>query len=135
MPGVSRWMIRLSLSYFVISAGIGTTILINKANPFFPEIWQYLPVHIELMIFGWIIQFTLGTAYWILPRFLATKERGNEKLAVLMPLSLNAGILLEVLSNSGLGMRLALYGRILEALAVVVFILLHWKRVVSYAEL
>ena len=135
MPGVSRWMIRLSLIYFLSSAAIGMGMLINKACPLFPEIWLLLPVHIEFMLFGWVIQFVLGTAYWILPRFLETKGRGNPKPAILTPVLFNAGILLETLSFSGDGLHnFALTGRILEGLTVLVFISLHWKRVVSYAN-
>ncbi len=135
MPDVSRWMIRMSLVYFLVSAGIGMCMLINKAHPYFPEVWLLLPVHIEFMIFGWVIQFTLGTAYWILPRFLDTKGRGNGKAAMAMPVLLNMGIVLVALSTSGTGFSyLALSGRILEALTVILFISLHWKRVVSYSE-
>jgi len=42
-----------------------------------------LPIHIEVLIFGWIIQFTLGTAYWILPRFLQAPQRDPQCLLIL----------------------------------------------------
>ncbi len=133
MPTVSRWMIRISLIYFVLSAAIGMCLLLNKAYPFYPEIWKFLPIHIELMIFGWLIQFTLGTAYWILPRFLKNKARGNLGMAITIPILLNGGIWLVVLSSSIFNINsLAKIGRILELLSVVVFITLHWKRIVSY---
>ncbi len=133
MPGVSRWMIRISLVYFVLSTGVGMVMLINKAYPIYPEIWKYLPVHIEMMLFGWIIQFTLGTAYWILPRFLETKGRGNTALGILMPILLNTGIWLVIASSTAFGLNLmATIGRIFEMLTVAIFISLHWKRIVSY---
>ncbi|WP_395068877.1 hypothetical protein [Gracilimonas sp.] len=106
--------------------------LINKAFLISPIIWFILPIHIEFLIFGWIIQFTLGVAYWILPRFLESKGRGNTYVAWLMVFFLNTGILSVAFSGYGLGSSFALAGRILEILAVCLFISLHWKRVVTY---
>lgn len=125
-------MIRLSLIYLFIGLSIGVLLLINKAWLIHPALWFLLPAHIELMIFGWIIQFTLGVAYWILPRVLETKGRGNVKVAWLMLISLNAGMLLVISAGILPGLKLALTGRILETVSVVLFIVLHWKRVVTY---
>ncbi len=91
-----------------------------------------VPAHIEIMIFGWIIQFTIGVAYWILPRFLGDKGRGSFKLAILMPILLNAGILLVMISDLMAWNGVALTGRLFELLTVLIFIGLHWKRVVTY---
>ncbi|MAO66141.1 MAG: hypothetical protein CL666_14190 [Balneola sp.] len=132
MPLISRLMIRLSLVYFVLGAGIGALMLINKAFLISPMIWFIFPIHIEFLIFGWIIQFTLGVAYWILPRFLESKGRGNPKLAWLMVVFLNLGILSVAFAPYGLGQNIGLAGRIFETLAVILFITLHWKRVVTY---
>ena len=135
MPNVSVWMLRLSLVYLISGAGIGALLLFNKAVVVSYSLWALLPVHIEMLIFGWIIQFTLGTAYWILPRFLISKDRGNEYFAILMLVSLNAGILLVIVSELFYQEpALALTGRILETLAVILFAALHWKRIVSYAS-
>lgn len=132
MTIITRIMIRLSLIYLLIGLTIGTFLLINKAWLIHPALWFLLPAHIELMIFGWIIQLTLGVAYWILPRVLETKGRGNVKLAWLMLLCLNAGIVLVIASGFLPGFKLALIGRILETAAVGLFITLHWNRVASY---
>lgn len=132
MPLISRLMIKLSLIYLALGVTIGALMLINKAWLISPILWFVIPIHIEFLIFGWIIQFTLGVAYWILPRFLESKGRGNKIFAWLMVLFLNAGILLVAFSGYGLGRSFALTGRIFEALAVVLFISLHWKRVVTY---
>lgn len=132
MPLISRLMIKLSLVYLLLGVSLGALMLINKAWLISPILWFVLPIHIEFLIFGWIIQFTLGVAYWILPRYLETKGRGNATPAWLMLVFLNAGILMVAFSAYGLGNTFALTGRILEALAVVLFISLHWKRVVTY---
>lgn len=130
MPLVSRIMIRLALLYFLVGVLIGALMLVNKASGFYPQIWGLLPIHIEIMIFGWIIQFTLGTGYWMLPRLVVGKPRGNTRLALLLPLLWNLGILIMIsgyLVFPNTAWRLL--GRVLETLAVPVFIALHWKRV------
>ena len=92
-----------------------------------------LPVHIELLIFGFIIQFTMGTAYWILPRFLEGEPRGNVFWSKSMAGFLNAGIVLNISYYLGLTAQWGtLTGRLLEITAVILFIALHWNRAVSY---
>ncbi len=104
--------------------------LADKATGIHPEIWQLLPVHIECMLFGWIIQFTLGTAYWMLPRLLKGEPRGNRQLALLIPIFLNTGILLVIMSYVIPMLQEIIYlGRLLEFAAMVVFVALHWNRV------
>lgn len=133
MPAVSRWMIRCSFVYLFLGIGMGALMLIHKAYPLHPALWQLLPLHIEITIFGWIIQFTLGTAYWMLPRFLKSPQRGSLKAAYLMVIVLNAGILLTLaddLIRTELPVQLT--GRSLELLAVIIFVSLHWNRIVTH---
>ncbi len=133
MPTPSRWMIKASLIYLLVGFSIGALILVSKAYPGYSTVWCLLPVHIEVGIFGWIIQLTMGTAYWILPRYLKTKSRGNPKLAMLMVAMLNTGILINVGSYLDfIGSSATILGRLLEVGAVALFIALHWKRAVSY---
>ncbi len=135
MPLPSRLLIKSSLICLFLGALIGTFLLINKALPIHPAVWALLPVHIELMIFGWIIQFTLGVAYWILPRYLKGEARGNRLLAYLMVVVLNLGIWLMVLAElSQAGNLMHLVARGLEFSAVILFISLHWQRVVSFRK-
>lgn len=133
MPRPSRWMIRLSLIYLLAGMVMGALMLIHKAYGLHPAVWALLPIHIEVVIFGWIIQLTLGTGYWILPRFLEGPPRGDRRLAYVMVAALNLGIIL-VCSNSLLssGAPLDLVGRALELAAVGLFVSLHWNRIVTY---
>ena len=133
MPSVSRWMIRASLVYLIIGMAIGSLILIEKSYSWFPGIWMLLPVHIEAVIFGWIIQFTMGTAYWILPRLLEGPARGPQSLSYLMVITLNLGIALVILDSLNItDLNLGLPGRMLQLLAIVLFVRLHWNRIVTY---
>lgn len=133
MPAPSRWMIRASLIYLLIGFTLGAALLASKAYPSYSAVWLLLPIHIEVMIFGWIIQLTMGTAYWILPRFLKGESRGDPLLSKLMVVALNAGIILNVLSYLEVSPYLdPVWGRCLEVVAVVLFVNLHWNRAVSY---
>jgi heme/copper-type cytochrome/quinol oxidase subunit 1 len=112
---------------------IGASMLVHKAYPLHPAIWALLPIHIELLVIGWIVQFTMGTAYWILPRYLKDSSRGNTRMARLMVLLLNIGIIVVILDRLMIStLPLALIGRILEVGAVLLFIGLHWQRIVTY---
>lgn len=135
MPGVTIWMLRLSLGYLIAGLGIGALILMNKAVLFAGSVWLWLPVHIEILIFGWIIQFTLGTAYWILPRYFETGDRGHPSYGILMVVFLNTGILLTAFSGfTGHPALFSLTGRLLEALSAGLFAALHWKRIATYRD-
>jgi uncharacterized membrane protein len=134
MPAPSRWMIRCSLLYLLAGFTIGMLMLISKVHSGLAGIWMLLPVHIEILIFGWIIQLTMGTAYWILPRFLESGSRGNSFAAYLMVGCLNSGIILVIVGSflHNIGFSLRLLGRIFEALSIILFIGLHWRRITTY---
>lgn len=133
MPLISRLLIRCSFIYLLLAMMMGAILLIHKAWPLYPAAWQLLPLHIETAIFGWIIQFTLGTGYWMLPRFLKGPQRGSPPLAYLMVIALNVGILLTLSASLFQSeMPLMILGRLLELLAVILFISLHWNRIVTY---
>ena len=133
MPTPSRWMIRLSFVYLIVGILLGAAMLIHKAYPLHPAIWMLLPIHIEVTIFGWIIQLTLGTAYWMLPRYLKGSSRGSKPLIMAMVLSLNVGILLVITDAlARADFSFSLLGRSFELLAVGLFVYLHWNRIVTY---
>lgn len=133
MPAASRWMIRCSFVYLILGFALGALLLIHKAYPLHPAMWMVLPIHIELLIFGWIVQLTLGTAYWILPRYMEGEPRGSSTAAAFIVILLNLGIWLVIAKSLQISdMSLALAGRVLETGAVILFVLLHWKRVTTY---
>lgn len=133
MPLPSRWMIRCSFIYLLVGFCIGAMLLINKAYPALPQIWTLLSIHIEILIFGWIIQFTLGSAYWILPKSRVKPADRDHHLAMVIPITLNLGILLNVSDHLFRFYEHAwLIGRSLELVAVILFLALHWQRVTSF---
>lgn len=133
MPAASRWMIRLSLLYLLAGMVMGALLLLQKAWQLHPAVWMLLPLHIEVTITGWIIQLTMGTAYWMLPRYLEGPPRAAPGWSALMVVFLNAGIiciLADALWQPALPLRAA--GRALQVISVGMFVLLHWGRAVSY---
>jgi len=133
IPKPSIWMIRLSLCYLLIAVLIGGLILSNKAIDLHPSIWALLPIHFELAIWGWLVQFVMGTAYWIFPKMLKKERRGPAAPAWFMIIIFNAGLLLMVLSQFIQHPFFnPLVGRVLIAISILGFALLIWPRIVTY---
>ncbi|MDX1618587.1 MAG: hypothetical protein R3224_07355 [Balneolaceae bacterium] len=133
MPIQSVLMIRASLIYLLAVFGLGGLMLANKAVDLHPSFISFTQIHIELGLFGWLLQFIMGTAYWMLPRYLKGPKRGNNAIAWFMVVLLNGGIGIYLLSLLGLFSDYGLLaGRCMELLAVACFIVLHWNRVVPY---
>ena len=78
MPRLSCWFIRASLLYLGIGVIFGGIVLAAKGFPgSLNWTWLLLPAHIQLLVGGWMIQFTLGMAYWLLPRLSGAGDRGS----------------------------------------------------------
>jgi hypothetical protein len=80
MPTLSRYFIRSALICLGIGFTLGGLILAAKGGAVDPRVWIWLPVHIALLINGWLVQLTMGVAYWILPRILLG-DRGRKSWA------------------------------------------------------
>lgn len=136
MTNPSVWMIRLSLLYLLISASIGGLILTHKVITIHPMIWGLLPFHYELAVWGWLIQFVMGTAYWMFPKKLEGERRGPITLAWVMVIIFNTGLLILATSIFTPGMPWnPVAGRSLIVISILIFISLIWQRVVSYRNL
>ncbi len=129
MPRPSVWFIRFSLVYLALGFTFGALMLANKGVAFGPNPSALLPAHIEFLLMGWLVQLALGVAYWILPRFTSGLPRGNQAMAWSVLTGLNAGIMLAALGGIGHNAGLVLPGRILEAVSVMAFLLVVWRRV------
>ncbi len=133
MPGLSVWFIRTALIYLALGFTLGAVILFNKALPVLPESWGFLPMHIEFLLLGFILQLTMGVAFWIFPRLQTLTDRGNEKKAFAAFLLLNAGIVLCSVAPFLSSYQLIL-GRLFQAAAVVLFIMNLWPRVYPFGK-
>jgi hypothetical protein len=123
-------MIRFSIYYLLQGFTLGALMLFNKGLPVMPWAWGLLPLHIESVLFGWTLQFGMGMAFWILPRFARGQPRGNEALFLWSFILLNFGIwfygLAGLFPHSS---WLMFSGRLLELIAVAAFAFQAWRRV------
>jgi len=132
MPRLSQWLIRAALVYLLLGFTIGALMLTNKGIPLHPLLWSWLPAHIEFLLIGWIVQLTMGVAFWILPRYWKRPRRPNEIYIQIAFVLLNLGIWLVVAGTTFRAGAWALFaGRAAEIGAVVFFALHGWPRIVS----
>jgi cbb3-type cytochrome oxidase subunit 1 len=97
MPKLSIYFIRAALLHFGIGFSIAALMLANKGIPFSAEIWRLLEPHVQILIFGWMLQLAMGVAFYALPRLTNTEARyGDERLAWLSFILLNAGVWLSI---------------------------------------
>lgn len=130
MPRLSSWTIRFSIYYLMQGFTLGTLMLINKGFPVIPWTWSLLPLHIESVLFGWTMQFAMGMAFWILPRFARGEPRGRESLYLLAVVLLNIGIWMVGLADLfSFASLLRVLGRLMELSAIAAFGLQAWRRV------
>ena len=125
MPPVSRWMIRISLVSLLAGAAVGALLLAQLPAALAHE-GTLRAIHLDLMLFGWLMQFVLGVAYWMLPRYPTLPERGSPAAAWSALALFDAGLLTAIvgwtLSLTGLASlgRAALVGGTLVFLGVLV---------------
>lgn len=124
MPTLSRYFVRSSLLCLGLGFTLGGLILTAKAGFITPDVWGWLPAHIILLLFGWLIQLALGVSYWILPRHDGG-DRGRPRWAWGSFLACQLGLLLVTLSLLGTWIapagQLLAPGIILLALGVIAF--------------
>lgn len=132
MPRLSQWTIRAAFVYLLLGFTLGGLLLAHKGVPMHPALWRWLPVHIEFLLYGWVVQLAMGVAFWILPRYWVKPRRPNEHYAQIAVVLLNTGVWLVVAAAlPGAGRWVMSAGRVLEISAVCFFALHAWKRVVS----
>ena len=129
MPKLSVWLVRASLVYMGIGFLFGSLILLHKGIPLSGWTWRLLNPHTEIMIYGWTMQFVMGVAFWILPRFSGKARYGKTHLGWWSFGLLNGGLLLTAFDGwFGIGWPSAV-GRVAILAAVVAFVAMIWPRV------
>lgn len=126
MPRLSVWFVRASFLYLALGLFFGALLLAEKGIQFYAPIWYLFPLHMELLLVGWLLQLAMGVAFWIIPRFSGS-SRGPVGLIWLSFALINAGIFLTALQY-WLPASL-LIGRAAEVAAGILFVVGSWKRI------
>ncbi|MGE5072392.1 MAG: hypothetical protein ACM3MF_03115 [Anaerolineae bacterium] len=129
MPKLAVWFVRACLVYLLIGFTLGALMLAQLGVFFGPPMLIFLPIHMEFLLVGWLVQLAMGVAFWIFPRFGLglPHSRGNEALIWASFWLLNTGLCVFVLEVWFPGMLLV--GRIAEVSAVVIYGLGTWRRI------
>jgi len=132
MPRLSQWIIRTALIYLLLGFTVGALLLTHKGIPLHPVLWSWLPAHIELLLMGWIVQLTMGVAFWILPRYWKPPRRPKEIFVMASFILLNLGIWLVIAGTTFQAGRWIFFtGRAVETGAILLFAFHAWSRIVS----
>jgi hypothetical protein len=108
MPLTSRITVKSSIIYLGLGAVLGVVLLINRWLPLGSAIEFLRASHVQFLIVGWLTQFIIGVAWWLLPPLaigqrddaplrLGQRQRGSEILFWAALAFLNIGILLRAL--------------------------------------
>lgn len=129
MPRISVWLVRCALLHLGGGFTLGALLLLNKGltRALLP-LDLFRPLHIEMLLFGWLVQLAFGVGAWILP-FSRRVDEDHRLWAVLV--LINAGVVL--VGGSGLWPAapswLPVLGRIAETGAAGLFAWHIWPRV------
>ncbi|MBN2472076.1 MAG: hypothetical protein JXN59_15245 [Anaerolineae bacterium] len=130
MPKLSVWMVRASLLHMGTGFLFGSLLLHHKGIPIYAWTWRLLDPHIEIMIFGWTMQFVMGVAFFVLPRFSHQENRyGAEYLGWWSFALLNGGVCLAAFAGWFSVDSLALSGRLFVLLGVAAYVVMIWPRI------
>jgi len=131
MPRLSVIAVRLSLLHLLAGFTLGALLLAHKGVPFAPWAWRLLPGHMDLLLFGFVIQLAVGIGYWILPRYPgADAPRGRAWPVWAAVALINAGVLLALAVGwFNLPTGLLAAARVLEGAAAALFAAHAWGRV------
>jgi len=135
MPALSVLLVRTALCWLAAGVAMGALLLSAKASPLPAGVFRLFHFHSEAVLVGWMVQLTMGVAWWILPKYSRLPERGPAAPVWAAWLLLNAGVLLAGAGRSvGASDGLVMTGRAAELLAAVAFASAAWPRVKAFGE-
>ncbi len=97
MPVIVRWYLRTSMVMFVLALVTGILQALGGVLPALPP--GLTPVYFHLLMVGWVTQFILGIAIWMLPKYSQAQPRGIEALSWSTYGLLNLGLLLRAVGE------------------------------------
>lgn len=125
MARISVWFVRAALLHFAVGATAGAWTLAGKGGVGPPVLLPLRPLHVEVVIVGWVCQLAIRVALWIFPFSRSVSE--DRRFWGAWGL-LNGGVLLVVLGKWDVGAGLQLLGRTGELVAVGLLVCGLWPR-------
>ena len=126
MPAISVWFVRTALLHFALGATAGAWRLVAMNGGLHPSIFSLRPLHVEGMLIGWLCQFALGVAVWILP--FSDQVSADWRLWSAWA-ALNGGLAISILGPWMRLPSLLMFGRSAELLAGALAAWVLWPRV------
>lgn len=132
MPLDSRIALRLSFLMLIIGGILGELIMYEKTGLLSISAYRFLPIHIELLLIGWLFQLAIGVAIWMLPKFYGKRRKDRSASASI--LFLNLGVILTIIGFLTSFYPLVLSGRISEFAGGAAFVRHAWARVKPFGS-
>ncbi len=136
MPTLTRLYVKTSLVYLVAALLLALLFALAQATTLPPLLAAAGPVYFHLFLVGWVTQLIMGIVFWMFPKQSRERPRGNERLAAVIYVLLNVGLLLRVVGEPARAVDpTPLWGWLLAAsallqwLAGVGFVANTWGRV------
>lgn len=134
MPLIVRWYLRTALVMFMLALIAGILHALSGVFPFLPP--GLTPVYFHLLMVGWVTQFILGVALWMLPKYSLAKPRGIEAFSWVAYVLLNTGLLIRAVAEPMNALRpetpwgwLLVVSAVFQLLGGLFFVTNAWQRV------
>lgn len=128
MPRLSVLLVRAALLALLLGSVVGA-ILLATAPVLAARHPGLRSVHVTLMLFGWLVPFVLGTAFWMLPRHPGEAPRGPAREGRLAVLCYGVGVGLRVVGGMAGNADVLTVGTACLVTGGAAFVVQLWRRV------
>jgi Trk-type K+ transport system membrane component len=99
MPPQTRWFIKTSFVYLILSLFFGVILGAQLTWNFPSASINLTPTYIHLLVEGWITMLIIGVVFWMFPKFSLQQPRHSLGLGWASYFLLNLGLLLRLISE------------------------------------
>jgi cbb3-type cytochrome oxidase subunit 1 len=99
MPLLTRWFIKTSFVYLIVSLFVGVALGAQLVWNFPPAYINLTPTYFHLLAEGWITMLIIGVVFWMFPKFSLQQPRHSLGLGWASYFLLNLGLLIRLISE------------------------------------